>query len=156
MAQQCLDHANIDILLEEVRGETVPQRVRRHALLDPGGLGGGTDGTTELTGRQRLPRVAAGKQPASRQQQAALPPLPPPGAQQFEQLRRQHRVTIPRFREGRLLRPLPRSTRSSVRSESISPTLSATTSETRSPAPHGSGLRPARGQAPAGANAALY
>jgi hypothetical protein len=36
-------------------------------------------------------------------QQAAPPPLPPPGAQQFEQLRRQHRVTIPRFREGRLV-----------------------------------------------------
>ena len=66
MAQKCLDHANIDILLEEVGGETVPQRVRRHALLDPGGLGGGTDGAAELTGRQRLDRVAAGKQPASR------------------------------------------------------------------------------------------
>src|SRR5882672_9062327 len=36
----------------------------------------------------------------------------------------------------RSLRPLPRSTRSSMRSESISPTLSATTSETRSPAPY--------------------
>ena len=50
-----------------------------------------------------------------------------------------------RFAEGTALRPLPRSTRSSMRSESTSPTLSATTSETRSPAPHGSGLRPARG-----------
>jgi len=87
MTRKRLNHANIDILLEEVRGETVPQRVRRHALLDPGGLGGGTDGAAELTGRQRLDRVAAGKQPASRQQQAAPPALPPPGAQQFEQLR---------------------------------------------------------------------
>jgi hypothetical protein len=43
-----------------------------------------------------------------------------------------------------------------MRSESISPTLSATTSETRSPTPHGSGLWPARGQAPAVANPALY
>ena len=66
MAQKCLDHANIDILLEEVRGETVLQRVRRHALLDPGGLGGGTDGAAKLTGRQRLDRVAAGNsQPRS-------------------------------------------------------------------------------------------
>src|SRR5215831_8380299 len=113
----------------------MPQRVWRHALLDSGGLAGGTDGAAELAGRQRLDRVAAGKQPASRQQQAAPSPLPPPGPQQFEQLRRQHRVPIPRFREGRLLRPLPRSTRSSMRSESISPTFSATTSETRSPAP---------------------
>src|SRR6516164_3302484 len=61
-----------------------------------------------------------------------------------------------RFADGTALRPLPRSTRSSMGSESTSPTLSATTSETRSPAPHGSGLRPARGQAPAVANAALY
>ena len=38
MTQKRLNHANIDILLEEVRGEAVPQRVRRHALLDPGGL----------------------------------------------------------------------------------------------------------------------
>ena len=87
MAQKCLKHANIDILLEEVRGETVPQCVWRHALLDPGGLGSGTDSAAELAGRQRLDRVAAGKQPASRQQQAAPPPLPPPGAQQLEQLR---------------------------------------------------------------------
>ena len=66
MAQKCLDHANIDILLEQVRGETVPQRVRRDALLDPGGLGGGTDGAAKLTGRQRLDRVAAGNsQPRS-------------------------------------------------------------------------------------------
>ena len=87
MAQKCLNHANIDILLEEVRGEAVPQRVWRHALLDPRGLGGGTDGAAQLAGRQRLDRVATGKQPASRQQQVAPPPLPPPGAQQFEQLR---------------------------------------------------------------------
>src|SRR6516164_6161359 len=68
VAQERLDHANIDILLEEVRGEAVPQCVWRHALLDPSGLGGGADGAAELAGRQRLDRVAARKQPASRQQ----------------------------------------------------------------------------------------
>jgi len=94
MTQKRLNHANIDILLEEVRGEAVPQRVRRHALLDPRGLGGGTDGAAELTGRQRLDRVAAGKQPTPRQQQALPLSLPPSGAQQFEQLRRQHRVAV--------------------------------------------------------------
>ena len=41
-------------------------------------------------------------------------------------------TTLPALREG-LLRPFPRSTRSSMRSELISPTLSATTSETRNP-----------------------
>ena len=30
MTQKRLNHANIDILLEEVRGEAVPQRVWRH------------------------------------------------------------------------------------------------------------------------------
>jgi len=94
MAQQCLDHANIDLLLKQMRGKTVPQRVRRHALCDPRSLGGGADNAAELPGRQRLDRVAAGKQPASRQQQAAPPPLALPGAQQFEQLRRQHRVAV--------------------------------------------------------------
>src|SRR5215469_3492409 len=111
------------------------QRVRRDVLVDPCGLGGSADNAAELAGRQRLDRIAAWKQPASRQQQAAPPPLAPPGAQQFKQRRRQHSVTVPRFREGRLLPPLPRSTRSSMRLESTSPTLSATTSETRSPAP---------------------
>ena len=119
MAQKCLDHANIDILLEEVRGKAVPQCVRRHALRDPRGLGGGADNAAELPGRQRLDRIAPWKQPASRQQQAAPTPLAPRGAQQFEQCG----DSI----AWRSLPPLPRSTRSSMRSESISPTLSATT-----------------------------
>src|SRR5208282_6823605 len=50
MTQKRLDHANIDILLEEVGGEAVPQRVWRHMLLDPRRLGGGTDGAAELAG----------------------------------------------------------------------------------------------------------
>jgi len=66
MAQKRMDHTNIDILLEEMVGETVPQRVCRDALRDPRGLGGGTHGAAELAGRQRLDRVAAGKQPATR------------------------------------------------------------------------------------------
>ena len=94
VAEQRLDHADVDALLEQVGGEAVPQRVRRHPLGDPGGLGGGVDDAAELAGRQRLDRVAAGKQPAARQQQAAPSPLAPPGAQQFEQLRRQHRVAV--------------------------------------------------------------
>src|SRR5262249_12417666 len=76
------------------RGEAVPQRMWRDALLDPRGLGGGVDGTTELASRQRFDRVAAGEQPAPWQQQAALPPLPPPNAQQFEQLWRQHCMAV--------------------------------------------------------------
>ena len=156
MAEQNLDDADVSVLFQQVRGKAVAQCVRRHTLLDPCGIGRGVDGAVELAGGERLERIAAGKQPASRQQHTQVTTLSPPGAQQFEQLRRQHGVAVPRFREGRLLRPLPCSTRSSMRSEATSPTLRATTSETRSPAPHGSGLRPARGQAPAVANAALY
>src|SRR5580692_2520311 len=94
VTQKSLNHANIDILLEQMRGEAVPQRVWRHALCDPRGLGGAVDNAAELPGRQRLDRVAPWKQPASRQQQAAPTPLAPPGAQQFEQLRRQHRMAV--------------------------------------------------------------
>jgi hypothetical protein len=89
-----LDDTDVGVLFQQMRGEAVPQRVWRHSLLDPGGLGGGMDGAAELAGRQRFDRVAARKQPAPRQQQTAPPPLPPPGAQQFEQLRRQHRVAV--------------------------------------------------------------
>src|SRR6201993_5021432 len=59
VTQKSLNHANIDILLEQMRGEAVPQRVWRHALRDPRGLGGGADNAAELPGRQRLaPRAA--------------------------------------------------------------------------------------------------
>src|SRR4029077_19203657 len=70
VTQKCLDHPNIDILLKQMRGEAVPQCVWRHPLLDPRSLAGGGDAKTERGSRQRFDRVAAGKQPASRQQQA--------------------------------------------------------------------------------------
>src|SRR5262249_61643220 len=54
VTQKGLNHANIDILLKQMRGEAVPQRVWRDVLLDPSGLGGGVDGTAGLAGRQRL------------------------------------------------------------------------------------------------------
>ena len=65
MAQKCLNHANIDILLQEVRGETVPQRVWRHVLLDPRGLSGSTDGAAELAGRQTGLRPGNSQPPGS-------------------------------------------------------------------------------------------
>jgi hypothetical protein len=55
---QALDDADVGVLFQQVGGEAVPQRVRRHPLLVPGDLGGGMDGTVELTGRQRLDRAA--------------------------------------------------------------------------------------------------
>src|SRR5258708_14035415 len=35
MSEQDLDHTNVDVLLEQVRGEAVPQRVRRHPIGQP-------------------------------------------------------------------------------------------------------------------------
>ena len=49
-------------------GKAVPQGMRRHPLFDPGRLGGGVNGAVELTGRQRIDRIAAREQPAPRQQ----------------------------------------------------------------------------------------
>jgi hypothetical protein len=51
MAEQHLDHTDIRVLFQQVRGEAVPQCMRRHPLLDPGSLGGGVNGAAELSGR---------------------------------------------------------------------------------------------------------
>ena len=58
MTEQCLDHPDIDTALKQVGGEAVAQRVRRHPRPDPGGLRRGVDGAVELTGRERVDRVA--------------------------------------------------------------------------------------------------
>jgi len=74
MAQQDLDHADIDAVLQEMGGKAVPQRVRSDPLGDLGGLRGHVTGARELTGRHRLHRVAAAREkPAARP--ATLPPL---------------------------------------------------------------------------------
>jgi hypothetical protein len=59
MAEQHLDDADIGVLFQQVRGEAVPQRVRRHSLFELAGrerpafpLGGGTD----MRGPQKLAR----------------------------------------------------------------------------------------------------
>src|SRR5215470_1008526 len=69
MPEQNLDDTDVGVLLQQVRGEPpgCDPGVWRHALLDACGLGGGTDGAAELADRQRLYRVAAGKQSPSRQ-----------------------------------------------------------------------------------------
>src|ERR1051325_33342 len=111
-----------------MRGEAVPQRMRRHPLLDPCRLGGGVDGAVQSAGRERLDRVTPREQPAAWQQHAEPPALPPPGTQQFEQLRRQHGVAI--FAPLAALDPQQHPLRVDIAD------LSATTSETRSPAPY--------------------
>jgi hypothetical protein len=86
--EQHMDHSDIDILLEQVGGEAVPQGMQRYALVDLGPIGCGMTGAIELARRHRLHAVASWKQPALRSCR------PPPGAQQFEQMWRQHHVAV--------------------------------------------------------------
>src|SRR6266481_4670022 len=129
MSEQHLDHADVGLLLEQVGGEAMPQRVQRDGLVDLGHHRRRVAGAVELARGQRLPEIAPGKQPTPG------PRRLPPGAQQVEEIRREHHVSVPRFREGRLLRPLPCSTRMTIRVLSMSSILSEMISEARNPAP---------------------
>src|SRR4051812_11154008 len=66
MAEQNLDHSDIDVLLEQMGCEAVPQRMHGHRLADLGQAGGGMAGAIELARRHRLYGVAPRKQPALR------------------------------------------------------------------------------------------
>src|SRR5258706_1449123 len=110
VSQQHLNHTNIDILLQKMGGEAVPQRVHRDALADPGQLDGHVADAVQLARGQRVARVLPRKQPSRGPAEAV--PLPQDS-----------------------LRPLPCSTRSSIRALSISETFSDSTSEALSPAP---------------------
>ena len=66
----------------------VPQRVRRHPGAEPGRIGGHVADAIELAHGDRQQRIAARKQPALRAT------LQPPGAQQLQQLRREHRMPV--------------------------------------------------------------
>src|SRR4029077_5300007 len=136
VTQQRLDNSNIGAALEQVGREAVAQRVQRHGLLDTGRVGRLVKQAAQLAGGHRLAAPVAGKQPAFGHgccgivtRAACLPPL----AQQTERLRRQHDIAVPRFREGRLLRPLDCSTRMIFCALSICLTFSLTTSLARRP-----------------------
>src|SRR6516225_4534407 len=107
-----------------MRGERVAQGMRRDPAAELRGLGRPVADAVELAHRYWPQRVLTREQPTSR------PALRPPRAEQQKKLRRQHGI-----REGRLLRPLPISTRISIRLESMSLTRSMTTSPPRRPAP---------------------
>jgi len=59
VARQNLDHADADVLFEQVPGEAVPRRVRRHALVDlfPGANEAGSDRDLEGLGDPFLHRL---------------------------------------------------------------------------------------------------
>ena len=95
MAEQDLDDADVDAVLEQVRGEAVPQRVRADVLGEPSRLGGGLDDAAELTCRDRPDRVLTGEQPSARPHDALLPALLPPGPQQGELAGRKQGLAMP-------------------------------------------------------------
>src|SRR6266567_5673921 len=88
VTEQHLDDADIDVLLQQMGGEAVPQGVQRDALVDVRHLSGSVAGAVELARGHRLGRIAAREQPALRAR------CPPPGPQQVEQARREHDVTV--------------------------------------------------------------
>ena len=63
--EQHLDGPDIDLLFQQMGGETVPQGVHRHPLVDLGELGGSVDGPVELPCAERLDRVQPRKQRAA-------------------------------------------------------------------------------------------
>ena len=86
--QQHLDDADVGLAFEQVGGEAVPERVHRHALVEPGGGRGGVDDMIELARRDGLSGLLARDQPAAR----AL--HPPPGPQDVEDILREHHVAV--------------------------------------------------------------
>ena len=65
MAQQHLDHPDIDLLLQEMGGKAVSQRVERDLLVDLRCLFGSVKNAAQLAAGQRVDRVLAWKQPAT-------------------------------------------------------------------------------------------
>src|SRR5246500_460997 len=116
-----------------MRGEAVPQRMNADPLGDAGTPGRQANDPMQLTRTRMLPAVA-GKQPGlTGRHPALLAREAPPFMQHLKQDGRENNVSIllaPRFREGRLL---PCSTRMSIRSRSMSVSLSDTTSDDRRP-----------------------
>src|SRR5258708_21322898 len=93
--EQDLDDADINAVLEEMGGETVPQRVRSDPLGDLRGLCRLDDDAMELPGADWLHGVLSWKQPTVAMHHALLVPDLPPLAQQGQQIRREHGIAIP-------------------------------------------------------------
>src|SRR5215468_9827998 len=114
-----------------MRGEAVPQRMNAETLGDAGTPRCQANDPMQLARTHVLPAVA-GKQPGLTGRHPALVARnAPPFMQYLKKDGRENDVSIllaPRFRGGRLL---PCSTRMTIRSRSISVSLSDTTSEAR-------------------------
>jgi hypothetical protein len=88
MAQEALDHPDVDALLEQVGGEAVAQGVDGHRLVEPSSLNRLAAGTLHRADRDRAGRVRPREQPGARAGAA------PVGAQDHEQLRREHDIEV--------------------------------------------------------------
>src|SRR6195256_4179120 len=86
--QQDLNHPDIGVLFQKMRRKAVTEGVRGHRLADLGHPGRGIAGTPELARRHRVDRVHSGKQPPLWTRRVV------PGAQQLEQMRRKHHVSV--------------------------------------------------------------
>lgn len=94
MPQQRLDDANIDPILQQMRGEAMPQGVRADPLGDACGLCGVDNDAMELSRTERLEVVHPREQPAIGMHDALLPANGPPLAQQGKQVSGQERIAI--------------------------------------------------------------
>ena len=94
MPQESLNDADVDPILQEVRGEAVTQRVRPDPLGDAGRLRRFDDDAMELPGTDRFEGMLSGEQPSVAMDHALPMTDLPPLAQQAEQIGRQHRVAI--------------------------------------------------------------
>src|ERR1017187_5979741 len=63
VSEQNLDHADVDAILEQMRGEAVAQRVRAYVFCKTGGLCSLVDDAPELAGGDWLSRGAGGGKP---------------------------------------------------------------------------------------------
>ena len=94
VSEQHLDHADIHLLLEQVGGEAVAQRVHRDALVDARREGRLMHRAVQLSGAQGLDGVQARKQPAALEHLALSSGHSPPGAQPLQQHGREHGVAV--------------------------------------------------------------
>ena len=94
VSEQDLDHADIDLLLEQMSCKTMSQGMHRHALVDARCDRSGMYRSVQLPRGQGIDRILAGKQPPALEHLALRMGVAPPRAQALEQQRRQHGVAI--------------------------------------------------------------
>jgi hypothetical protein len=94
VANQSLDHADIDAVFQQMGHEAMPQRERADPLGDLRGLRCLDDDAMQVPDADRLRRMSARAQPALSRHVAACTDLPPLG-QQGQRIRREYGIAIP-------------------------------------------------------------